>query len=324
MTEEIKRPRGRPRKVEPEPRKPGRPVGSKNKATIEREKRPVGRPKKEAPKRQRIVKNTNYMSFAEAKHYLQGEMIQSSTAYKKWWDKHKPETLSKWPHRVYREEWKGWNDFLGTDNKFESNKQRWRPYDLAVEWAQTLKLETEAEWKQFCASGKKPDDIPVRPDLSYRTWTSWNYWLGYRPADKLKAAQAVLDNMSVFFIIHKPGYPENVLTYGVEPRGLWALKQRWEREPYEIIRFFKFDSSKQGEIQRITRELTYEYQGEGSARVTPNVWEVLWYLSEILEVITDYSNTERPSEIVAPIVRNDDKLKTKITSIADLPDITTL
>lgn len=294
---------------------------SDTKVTVQR--KPRGRPRSTTPKKNvgAAKKNTLYMSYEDAREYLRGEMLPSSTAYQKWWDKHKPATLSKYPYRVYKDSWVSWNDYLGTNNKFESNRQRWRPYDAAVQWAQTLGLETENQWKAFAASSERPEDIPIRPDLVYRTWTSWNYWLGYKPADKIKASQAVVENLGVYYIIHNEGHPTNVLTYGIENQGLWALKKRWEREPYEIIRFFKYDPSKSAEIQRVIMELTTEYQGEGAARLTPNVWEVLWYLSELMDVITDYSAADKPNDLVRKYATNDGDVKPRVTNYKDLPQL---
>jgi hypothetical protein len=37
------------------------------------------------------------------------------------------------------------------------------------------------EWIWYCESGKKPDNIPDRPDLVYKDqgWISWSDFLGY-------------------------------------------------------------------------------------------------------------------------------------------------
>jgi hypothetical protein len=36
------------------------------------------------------------------------------------------------------------------------------------------------EWKNYCRSGNKPEDIPANPVAVYeREWTWWADWLGY-------------------------------------------------------------------------------------------------------------------------------------------------
>lgn len=56
----------------------------------------------------------------------------------------------------------------------------WRPFDKARAFARGLKLKSAAEWRKYCASGKKPADIPVTPHVVYADdgWSNWGDWLG--------------------------------------------------------------------------------------------------------------------------------------------------
>ena len=37
-------------------------------------------------------------------------------------------------------------------------------------------------WERYCASGRKPADIPERPDLAYPDkWKGWVDWVGWHP-----------------------------------------------------------------------------------------------------------------------------------------------
>ena len=39
-------------------------------------------------------------------------------------------------------------------------------------------LEARAAWESYCASGRKPADIPERPDLVYgKQWRGWVDWI---------------------------------------------------------------------------------------------------------------------------------------------------
>src|SRR5450631_3472089 len=44
-----------------------------------------------------------------------------------------------------------------------------------------LDLKSGTEWKDYCRSGKKPADIPAKPDNSYANdgWAGMGDWLGY-------------------------------------------------------------------------------------------------------------------------------------------------
>jgi hypothetical protein len=49
-------------------------------------------------------------------------------------------------------------------------KQTWRSFKEAREFARKLNLKNTTEWKEYCKSGSKPDDIPVNPWKVYKEW----------------------------------------------------------------------------------------------------------------------------------------------------------
>lgn len=53
------------------------------------------------------------------------------------------------------------------------------PGDLARE------RKAKRVWEAYCHSGKKPVDIPARPDIVYRKqWRGWVDWLGWDTSHK--------------------------------------------------------------------------------------------------------------------------------------------
>eukprot|EP00947_MAST-08B_sp_MAST-8B-sp1_P005967 g5967.t1 len=56
-----------------------------------------------------------------------------------------------------------------------------KPYKEATEFVRSLKLKSNNDWIAYCASGKRPIDIPSHPDKSYKNtgWVSWPDWMGY-------------------------------------------------------------------------------------------------------------------------------------------------
>lgn len=261
--------------------------------------------KAKSDKEKKSRKNPNFLSYEEAKAYIQTEMIESRRNYEAWFQRVQPKALPRFPYRVYKE-WVSWNDFLGVNNKFIKKRQvKWRIFDEAVKWAHTLKLKNQAEWTEFARSGAKPDDIPMRPDVAYAKWVSWNHWLGNKPSERVKVANA--DEIGVFYVIQEPGFPSNVLRFGIEPGGLTALRSQWERSPYKIIRFFKALRSKVETVNKIVEQITTPYYGYPKHRITPNVWDIIWYIEQHLEPITDLSGATVASvPTVAP--RFDDDL----------------
>ncbi|MEM4258068.1 MAG: hypothetical protein QXL17_02810 [Candidatus Thermoplasmatota archaeon] len=231
-----------------------------------------------------------FLSFEEAKELVQEEMISSVSLYKKWWDTSRP-NIPKWPYRVYKKEWKGWNDFLGNKNTFLHNpkKRQCRPYHEAMLWAHSLKLKNSIEWKNYFKNNKDkiPLDIPSRPDLisAYKKqWVDWRHWLGSKPIERTKAQQEAYRASAILFLIHEKNYPLNVVKIGVEPNGKSALKTRWERERFDVIKIFKFKPEAKELIMRIINYRSTPVSGNQSIRIVPNIPQLLWELGNILDI----------------------------------------
>jgi hypothetical protein len=79
----------------------------------------------------------------------------------------KPDDIPSSPGKTYKNYFKGWGDFLGTGNIAPSYKQ-FRLFEEAKKFVQQLGLKSLKEWYAYCKSGNKPDDIPSRPDATYK------------------------------------------------------------------------------------------------------------------------------------------------------------
>jgi hypothetical protein len=75
--------------------------------------------------------------------------------------------------------WKSWGDWLGT-KQIATFLRKYRPFEEAQIFVHTLNLENHSEWKAYCKSGKKPDDIPANPYNAYNNkgWKGMGDWLG--------------------------------------------------------------------------------------------------------------------------------------------------
>jgi superfamily II DNA or RNA helicase len=56
----------------------------------------------------------------------------------------------------------------------------WRPIEEARKVVRSLGLQSTAQWRTYCRSGRKPIDIPNKPESAYANagWISWYDWLG--------------------------------------------------------------------------------------------------------------------------------------------------
>ena len=58
--------------------------------------------------------------------------------------------------------------------------KKFRDFESAREFARSLKLKGEREWREYYKSGNKPDDIPSTPNQVYKNkgWKGFGDWLG--------------------------------------------------------------------------------------------------------------------------------------------------
>ena len=124
--------------------------------------------------------NRKYLSFAEARNYVQSLQLKSANDWSKYCKSgSKPDNIPATPTRTYKNDWTNWGDWLGTGNVcYKTNI--FLSFEKAREFARSLKFKSSTEWKKYCKSDKRPKDIPCAPDQCYRDsgWVSWGDWLG--------------------------------------------------------------------------------------------------------------------------------------------------
>ncbi len=122
-----------------------------------------------------------YREFNEAKFFVQSLKLKSSTEWNKFAKtSHKPIDIPNAPHlcRQYKNDWKDWGDFLGTNIISNSNK-KYKTFEDAKKFVKSLELNSFADWQRYCKSEKKPDDIPYHPERKYsKDWISFEDFIG--------------------------------------------------------------------------------------------------------------------------------------------------
>jgi hypothetical protein len=97
----------------------------------------------------------------------------------------KPDDIPVAPEYVYAEKgWLGNGDWIGTGNQ-KYRRVVPRDFNLARDFARSLKLSSRTEWRNFAYGKmknmqKRPADIPGEPDKTYadKGWAGWDDWLG--------------------------------------------------------------------------------------------------------------------------------------------------
>ena len=123
--------------------------------------------------------NRVYRNFEDARRFVQLLGIKTSRQWVQYSKSYnKPPDIPSGPDDVYKTDWKGWGDWLGTDY-VASYKRNYRSFVNARRFAQTLGLQSEKDWKRYCTSAEKPEDIPNSPAHVYKKdWKSIGDWLG--------------------------------------------------------------------------------------------------------------------------------------------------
>ncbi|HEY6862203.1 MAG TPA: hypothetical protein VI358_20765 [Pseudolabrys sp.] len=127
-----------------------------------------------------------YRSFKKARAFVRGLGLKSAGEWRDYIKSGmKPDDIPVAPHHVYANDgWAGWSDWLeaGTVASYLS-QYRYRSFKKARALARELGLVSSSEWRAYCKSAKKPDDIPANPKDSYAGagWAGWGDWLGHEP-----------------------------------------------------------------------------------------------------------------------------------------------
>ena len=126
-------------------------------------------------------RSRQYRPFLEARAFVHSLGLKSGKAWSLYCkSKEKPEDIPSAPHYVYKTEFKGMGDWLGTGTIAPIDRHRqYRPFTEARAFARTLGFKNKAEWDDYCGSRKKPADIPTKPDRAYHSeFQGYGDWLG--------------------------------------------------------------------------------------------------------------------------------------------------
>jgi hypothetical protein len=118
-----------------------------------------------------------WRSIESAREFVLSLGLKSNTKWREYCKSgDKPDDIPAQPDVIYKNEWKGWGDFLGTGNVL---KKEFKDFESAREFVLSLGLKSNTKWKEYCKSGNKPDDIPAQPDVVYKKdFKGYGDWLG--------------------------------------------------------------------------------------------------------------------------------------------------
>ena len=122
-----------------------------------------------------------YRPFEEARDFVHKLNLKSREEWQEYYKSgQKPEDIPAAPNRTYEKVgWKGMGDWLGSGT-MANQLREYKPFEEAREFVRKLKVKSQKEWQAYCKSGLKPDDIPTKPDKTYKKngWKGLGDWLG--------------------------------------------------------------------------------------------------------------------------------------------------
>ncbi|MDH3203553.1 MAG: hypothetical protein OEL81_02600 [Nitrosopumilus sp.] len=128
-----------------------------------------------------------FQSFEEARKFAQTLKISNQTDWRINVKSGKfPDDIPRDPPSVYKKDWKGWGDWLRAGKKPE-RESTFLTFEEAREFSNLLNLKNNKEWRKYCSSGIKPENIPSNPESVYKTkgWKGFGDWLGTGIGSKL-------------------------------------------------------------------------------------------------------------------------------------------
>ena len=121
-----------------------------------------------------------FYNLKKAKKTIAEMGIKSVNDWREYCKRNKPDNLPVSPSAYYKNKgWVNWGDFFGTNRVANFNK-KYREFEAARQFVHNLHLNSASEWRNYCKSNNKPNDIPANPNTSYKNkgWVSFGDWLG--------------------------------------------------------------------------------------------------------------------------------------------------
>ena len=122
-----------------------------------------------------------YRPFREARSFAQSLGLENRNDWHEYCKSgKKPKDIPATPEGTYKDRgWISFGDWLGTGTVAPLLRE-FRSFNEAREFARSLQLKGQSEWKEFCKSSDKPEDIPSNPNRTYfdKGWLGFGDWLG--------------------------------------------------------------------------------------------------------------------------------------------------
>ena len=125
--------------------------------------------------------NMIFLDYTKAKKIAQKLKLKSSKDWQNLIKKNKiPKNLPKAPQNVYKKEFEGWGEFLGTGNSQGIMNRNYLKFSEVKNYAKIKKIKNRNEWISHCQKNLNPSNIPQIVNIVYQNsgWKGWDDFLG--------------------------------------------------------------------------------------------------------------------------------------------------
>lgn len=124
-------------------------------------------------------RSQNWLPFEEAREFARSLHLDRK---EDWFgfvkSDRRPRDIPYSPAQIYRSQWQGWGDWLGTF-RIANRCREFLPFEEARAFVRTLKIKSHRAWRPYSVSGKRPSNIPSHPNEHYgEQFQGWGDWLG--------------------------------------------------------------------------------------------------------------------------------------------------
>lgn len=132
------------------------------------------------------------------------------------------------PNRTYKDDWRGWPDWLGSQNHVKNPskfyQRKFKSFRDCQKWALKEKIKSQTEWNFRSKNNLLPRDVPSNPDKKYvKDWKSWGdflqtgfvayklrKWLPFREVKKWAKLNNIRTRDAWFEARRKGNLPNNI------------------------------------------------------------------------------------------------------------------
>jgi len=118
----------------------------------------------------------NWIPFKVAREKVRLLKLNSTEDWLHFWKREKPIGIPRNPNKVYKEEWLGMGDWLGTFT-IQTGQRKYLTYSNAKKYLKPLKINSVNEYRSYIRRNHI-DFLPAAPNIVYKEFISFNDWLG--------------------------------------------------------------------------------------------------------------------------------------------------